>query len=110
MRAWEFIEESRSAPMALRQLNSIKQHQREREASFARRRERVAIMYRDIERDLRELEVEKARLELEQLKADIAATQAETHSRMAKVEIENESKERRHQMAMNDVRRKKKTR
>jgi hypothetical protein len=108
MRAWEFLSEQHPAQMGLRKLNSIKQHQREREASFARRRERVAIMYRDFERDLRELEVEKARLELEQLKADIAATQAETRSRVAKAEIEDEKQERLHQMAMNDVRRRKK--
>lgn len=97
-------------PIDMRQLNAIKHHQRDREASFARRRARVAIMYRDLDHDLRELEVEKARLELEQLKADIAATQAETHSRLAKSGIENEKQERLRQMAMNDVRRRKKMR
>ncbi len=88
MRAWEFlVEEGRSALVSLKQLNKIKLDQRARDASLARRRRLVGIMYRDFGRDLQELEVAHQRLELEKLKADIAATrsgaQADTASALA---------------------------
>ncbi len=80
MRAWEIITEDRDrAPkITLRSLNRQNRVEKEQEAWHRRYAALVRVMYADPDRELKQIELEKARLELEELRAKIAATHAET--------------------------------
>ncbi len=76
MRAWEFLTEDRDrAPeVTLRGLNRQNRLEKERQASHRRHAKLVRVMYNDPDRELKQIELEKARLELEELRANIAAS------------------------------------
>ncbi len=75
MRAWEFITEDRDrAPeITLRGLNRQNREVKEQEASHRRHAALVRVMYADPDRELKQIELEKARLELEQQKTELGA-------------------------------------
>ncbi len=79
MRAWEIITEAeaRRPKISLRQLNHIKREDRARAASHARRLPIVRAMYASREWAHDQIELAKAWLDLEQQKAEIAASKAE---------------------------------
>ncbi len=118
MRAWEFITETknRRLPISLRQLNGLKHEVRAREASLARRDRLVKIMYANPAKELERIDLEKARLELEQQEAELAATKAETQaetsmaiSGMAKAgsKADQQSRSKISNMAQSEMRRRK---
>ena len=78
MRAYEFITEDRGREpeITLRSLNRWNHEKKEREASHRQHAALVRIMYNDPDRELKQIELEKARLELEELRAEIAKTLA----------------------------------
>ena len=80
MRAFEFMTEQgvRRPIQSLRHLNNLKGMAREREASHAKHLELVRLMYANPEIESQKIDLEKSRLELEQLKADIVAANSET--------------------------------
>ena len=82
MRAWEIITEGRKRrhEISLRQLNHIKQEDRARAASHARRLPIVRAMYANPEWAQERIELEKVWLDLEQQRAEVAASKAEAHS------------------------------
>ena len=82
MRAWEIITEGRvrRPEISLRQLNHIKHEDRARAASHARRLPIVRAMYANPEWMQERIELEKAGLDLEQQKVEVAASQAEANS------------------------------
>ena len=78
MRAWEFItEEQRVPPVSLRHINKMKKDEEARQVSFASRDKLVRLMYAKPSWELQQIELEKARIELAQQKADLAATRTE---------------------------------
>ena len=76
MRAWEIITEdqTRRPEISLRHLNQLKHINRARTASLARQAALKRTMYANPAREHERIELEKARLELEQQKAELAAT------------------------------------
>ncbi len=82
MRACEFITEgkARRREISLRQLNDIKQDGRAWAASYARRLPIVRAMYANREWAHEQIELEKAWLDLEQQKAEVSASKAETQA------------------------------
>ena len=75
MRAWEFLnEDNQYRGLSLRHINKMKQDHRARQASFDRNDKLVSVMYSD---PLRDIEIQKARMELEMQKAELAKAQAE---------------------------------
>ena len=75
MRAWEIITEDRDRgpEITLRSLNRQNREEKEQQASHRRHAALVRVMYNDPDRELKQIELEKARLELEELRAEIAA-------------------------------------
>lgn len=64
MRVWEFITEVRRVPpMTLRHVNKMKNDQRARAASFARRDALLPIMYGKPGKEMERIELEKAYIE-----------------------------------------------
>lgn len=92
MRAWEFmINEnwSRSPRMTQEHLRRMTKIEKERQASFERRRPLLARMYANedpVEAELRQLDLRKQRLELQQMEAEIAQIEAETENEKIKSE------------------------
>ena len=78
MRAYEIITESRRTPITLRQLNALKHQANRRRRLDAERAAVIQVMYRDQEHDRAQLEVERQVIELDQLRAELAQTKAET--------------------------------
>jgi hypothetical protein len=74
MRAWEFLTEQRDRkpPITLRALNQIKHDDKARAASRARQLDLVKVMYGNPAKEHERIDLEKARLEFAQLKAEIA--------------------------------------
>ena len=79
MRAHEFINEgkTRRPEISLRHLNRLKHINRARAASDARRLALKRRMYASPAKEHEKIELEKARLELAQQQAELAATKAE---------------------------------
>ncbi len=79
MRAYEILEnyDPPSKPVTLRSLHKLKHETRAREESENRRRELMPKMYGNPARRRERLELERLELELAQLRAEIAATEAE---------------------------------
>jgi hypothetical protein len=77
MRAYEFLNEQ---AWTLKALNAKKEDILYRKNDYEQRMKLIPIMYGDRIRQREELELERMRLELEELKADIAATNAKTNS------------------------------
>ena len=65
---------SRAPEITLRSLNRWNREEKEQEASYRRHAELVTIMYADPDWELKQIGLEKARLELEALRANIAAS------------------------------------
>ncbi len=82
MRSHEFIAEDqkRRPEISLRHLNHLKHINRARAASHARQAKLKRVMYASPAREHEWIELEKARLELKQQKAEIAATNAGTQA------------------------------
>ncbi len=96
MRAREiFTKRKRTPVQSLRHLNSQKQYERDRQASLDRHLDFVGVMYRDFDHETRELNLEKLRIELEQMKADLI---------VSKREAGMETSEAIHRMAVSGVR------
>lgn len=92
MRAWEFmINENwnRKPHMTLAHIRRLARVERERRASFERRRPLLVRMYGGEDQmkwELLQIELEKERLSLRQLEAEIAKTEAETETEKIKSE------------------------
>ena len=83
MRAWEILTEHEdnnppSKPVTLRSLHKLKHEGRAREESENRRLELIPKMYGNPARRREMLELERLELELMQMRAEIAAAEAET--------------------------------
>ena len=76
MRAWEFITEDRDRALeiTLRGLNRRNREEKEQEAWRRRHAALVRVMYASPDWELKQIELEKARLELEEPRANIAAS------------------------------------
>jgi hypothetical protein len=86
MRAHEFISEedygvSISQPVTLRNLHKMKHEKRRDEASERQRLAIMRVMYVDPASEQERLELERLRLGLEKMKAEIVATNAETNAK-----------------------------
>ncbi len=82
MRAWEFITEgkARRPEISLHHLDDLGQEWERRAAWHAKRLPIVRAMYAHSGWEHERIELEKARLDLEQQKAELAATGAETQA------------------------------
>jgi len=81
MRAWEIMRKRKRTPeRSLRAINQQKHNERDRRASLSRQAEFVSVMYRDVDRQARELSLEKSLVELEQMKADLATSKREAQN------------------------------
>ena len=91
MRACEFITEDRDrAPeITLRSINRWSREEKEKQASHQRHGAFLRIMYANLDRELKQIELEKARLELEELSAVIAKTRAETEETKADTQMQS---------------------
>ena len=80
MRAWELIKDGppRTEPISIRHLHKLKKEEKEKLAAEQARKALVPIMYGSTKWEQEMLELERTRLELDQLRAEIAATNAET--------------------------------
>jgi hypothetical protein len=88
MRAWEFISESRnppSKPITLRVLHHMKLEQKRRQATEKERRILMQAMYSDSASEQESIDLERQRLELEQLRAEILSTNVDTTNKSAMV-------------------------
>ncbi len=86
MRAYEFLPENQihpSKPITLKALHHIKLDIKHRKKAEKQRHALMAIMYSDPADHQAQLDLERQRLELEQLRAEIAATKAETKNKSA---------------------------
>ena len=70
MRAWEIISEAKRRPIiSLRHINALKKVKSARLAKAEKRNALVQIMYANPAKELEQIELEKARVELAQEKA-----------------------------------------
>ena len=77
MRERDFIREAkRVPPISVRHINKLKKDELARQASFARRDALIRIMYANPANELEQIQLEKARVELAQEKAELEATKA----------------------------------
>ncbi|MBC8270003.1 MAG: hypothetical protein H8E36_14760 [Rhodospirillaceae bacterium] len=86
MRAWEFLNEDReppSKPITIRAIHKMKLAAKRHQASEEKRHALMAIMYADPASEQVNNDLERQRLELEQLRTEIAATKAETKNKSA---------------------------
>lgn len=85
MRAWEFTENLNppSKPITLRALHKLKIEAKSKAQGDQERMALMPIMYGDAGRRSEQLELERLELEMAQLRADIAATNAETATKSA---------------------------
>ncbi len=86
MRAWEFLREDRSPPsypITIRALHKIKLEQKRHETEEKERHKLMRIMYSDPATEQEKYDLERQHLELEQLRAEILATEIETSSKSA---------------------------
>ena len=85
MRAWEIITENRGrAPeITLRNINRWSREAKEKQELHRQHVKFVGFMYSDPDRELKQIELAKARLEYEELRAEIAKTHAETEETKA---------------------------
>ena len=83
MRAWEIMENRRrrTKPITIRGLHKLKKEEKRRSAVQRERRALVPIMYSNTQWRREQLELERLELEMIQLKAEIAATKAETKTK-----------------------------
>lgn len=89
MRAHEFLNKTLDRPLInLRRLNRRKRREQRLRAWQTQRLPVVQVMYADHERLHQATELERANLELEQLRADIEATRAETSREQQKARTE----------------------
>ncbi len=79
MRAYEFIneEQGRMPTISLRHLDGLGKEESRRAAWHAKREPLVRAMYANPARELEQIELEKARMELEQQKTDLAISKVE---------------------------------
>jgi len=78
MRAWEFMTETERQPdMTLQQINTAKKEMRHRQNEIDKRNALIPIMYANSTKELERIELEKAYIELEQLKTELALSKAE---------------------------------
>ncbi len=94
MRAYEFIKENReppSKPITLRALHQMKLDQKRHQEAEKERRAIMQVMYSDPESEQEQIDLERQRLELDQLRAEIAATKAETKNKSA-IALHNNAK------------------
>ena len=86
MRAYEFISETENSrpAISLRQLNDLKHEVRAREVSLARRDRLLKIMYANPAKELERIDLEKARLELEQQQVELASAKSEAQAEISK--------------------------
>jgi hypothetical protein len=80
MRARDFIKEVRRVPpITLRHINKMKKDEAARQASFVRRQALLPIMFSNPAKQIEQIELEKARIELAQQQAELAATRAKAN-------------------------------
>jgi hypothetical protein len=86
MRAYEIVNEhrKRTPPQSLRHINKQKQYDIAKQASHAKHDALVALMYRDFDRESKEIELQKSLIELEQMQTDLAVSKAETEAQPSK--------------------------
>ncbi len=80
MRAYEFLEnrEPPSKPITLRGLHKMKLEQKRHETADEERHNLMRIMYTEQPSEQEKYDLEKQRLEVEQIRADIMATNVST--------------------------------
>ena len=85
MRAYEFLEsrEPPSNPITIRALHKMKLEQKRHETADKERHNLMRIMYSEQPSEQEQIDLEKQRLELAQLRAEILATEVETASKSA---------------------------
>ncbi len=85
MRAYEFITENRdrTPEITLKSINRWGREAKEKQALHRQHAKFIGIMYANPDRELKQIELAKARLELEELNAEIAKTRAETEETKA---------------------------
>ena len=83
MRAWEFLEnrDPPSRPLTICHLHKLKNEENRRLAADQERKALIPIMYGSTKWHQEQLELERTELELAQMRAEIAATKAETRSK-----------------------------
>ncbi len=83
MRAYEILEnyDPPSKPLTLRALHKLKHQSKLRSAAQQQHKALYPIMYSNTRWRREQLEIERMELELSQLRADIAATEAETNAK-----------------------------
>jgi len=95
MRAREFTYEAKRQPeLTLRHLNKLKNETRIRQTEIDQRNALLPIMYGNPAKEIERIELEKAYIELEQLKTELALT---------KSEAEQKNKETLYKMALSGI-------
>jgi hypothetical protein len=95
MRAYEFLFENReppSKPITIRALHKMKLAAKRHEAAENERRAIMRVMYSDPDSEQEKNDLERQRLELEQLRAEILDTNTETANKSA-IALHNNAKQ-----------------